>query len=44
MHTDSSLGHPIGEINFTYAFTDMFDTNNMDRKNTFKDLFNKSGS
>ena len=27
MHTDNSLGHPIGEINFTYAFTDMFDTN-----------------
>jgi hypothetical protein len=27
MHTDNSLGHPIGEINFTYSFTDMFDTN-----------------
>ena len=27
IHTDNSLGHPIGEINFTYSFTDMFDTN-----------------
>lgn len=27
MHTDNSLGHPVGEINFTYSFTDMFDTN-----------------
>ena len=26
-HTDSSLGHPYGEINFTYSITDMFDTN-----------------
>ena len=27
MHNDHSLGHPIGEINFTYSFTDMYDTN-----------------
>ena len=27
VHTDSSLGHPYGEINFTYSITDMFDTN-----------------
>lgn len=26
-HTDSSLGHPYGEINFTYSFTDMYDSN-----------------
>jgi hypothetical protein len=26
IHTDHSLGHPIGEINFTYTFTDMKDT------------------
>ena len=28
-HTDHSLGHPIGEINFTYTFTDMYDTNSI---------------
>lgn len=28
-HTDNSLGHPIGEINFTYTFTDMYDTNSI---------------
>ena len=27
MHNDHSLGHPIGEVNFTYSFTDMYDTN-----------------
>ena len=27
MHNDNSLGHPIGEVNFTYSFTDMYDTN-----------------
>lgn len=27
MHTDNSLGHPCGEINLMYAFTDMYDTN-----------------
>ena len=27
MHNDSSLGHPYGEVNFTYSFTDMYDTN-----------------
>jgi hypothetical protein len=27
MHTDNSLGHPRGEINLMYAFTDMYDTN-----------------
>ena len=26
-HNDNSLGHPIGEVNFTYSFTDMYDTN-----------------
>jgi hypothetical protein len=26
IHTDNSLGHPIGEINFTYTFTEMRDT------------------
>lgn len=26
-HHDHSLGHPIGEINFTYSFTKMYDTN-----------------
>lgn len=26
-HTDHELGHPIGEVNFTYAFTKMYDTN-----------------
>lgn len=26
-HCDSELGHPYGEINFTYSITDMFDTN-----------------
>tara|TARA_B100001540_G_scaffold316837_1_gene347785 strand:- start:4950 stop:5651 length:702 start_codon:yes stop_codon:yes gene_type:complete len=25
-HNDNSLGHPIGEINFTYTFTDMKDS------------------
>ena len=25
-HTDNSLGHPIGEINFTYTFTEMKDS------------------
>jgi hypothetical protein len=28
-HTDNSLGHPIGEINFTYVFTNMFDSNSI---------------
>lgn len=28
-HTDNSLGHPIGEVNFTYVFTDMFDSNSI---------------
>ena len=28
-HTDNSLGHPIGEINFTYSFTDMYDSNTL---------------
>ncbi len=28
-HTDNSLGHPYGEINFTYTITDMFDTNSI---------------
>jgi len=27
IHCDSDLGHPYGEINFTYAVTDMFGTN-----------------
>ena len=27
IHTDNNLGHPFGEINFTYSFTDMYDTN-----------------
>lgn len=27
VHTDNSLGHPYGEVNFTYSITDMFDTN-----------------
>mgnify|MGYP003644835820 FL=1 len=27
MHNDHSLGHPVGEINFTYSLTDMRDTN-----------------
>ena len=26
-HNDHSLGHPYGEINFTYSITDMFNTN-----------------
>lgn len=26
-HNDNSLGHPYGEINFTYSITDMYDTN-----------------
>jgi len=26
-HTDNLLGHPIGEVNFTYSFTNMYDTN-----------------
>ena len=26
IHTDNSLGHPFGEINFTYTFTEMKDT------------------
>lgn len=26
-HTDYELNHPYGEINFTYAFTDMYETN-----------------
>lgn len=29
MHTDNSLGHPVGEVNFTYSFTDMFGTNSI---------------
>lgn len=27
IHNDNSLGHPKGEVNFTYSFTDMYDTN-----------------
>jgi hypothetical protein len=40
MHNDNSLGHPVGEINFTYSFTDMYDSNtiyieDMPRTNQF---------
>ena len=49
MHTDNSLGHPLGEINFTYAFTDMFDTNTiwiekMPRMNSFISIKQKKNS
>jgi acetone carboxylase gamma subunit len=49
MHNDHTLGHPVGEINFSYSFTDMYDTNTiyieeMPRSKIFKPMNMKANN